>query len=745
MAMACRAALAVAVAALLCVQCGAASAGDFDVFRCPLGDGQVEYHCRGKDAGSANGLVRGVTAGGLGFFEGVLDGAQARVSWWNVSLAAGNPDRMQVASGAAVISYADGGSATTATWVRWVGGDAPVGDRVEDTYAALPPRTCEMEPVVDQVLFERACLSSAESAASSLMFSLDQTVMRGSAADEEVSVCHRGRSTISYFSALLSAEECRGLAQETANYTGDARISCEQGRTFEGYFLTPSTLRFRGTGSLGVIGTWGGTGGVLKGFQGTGLLVVSGGQPPYDARGTLRVLDAHAGGLLQGDIAIRYKVDSAPSEPRVCDAAKTRSFELIPRYCHPDDKVDYVSPWAPQEGGAARVSTTTAAGEADIVLMCSRPVPTILGYGVGHVDEYHCIKDKDVSGSYSSFGFFQGHFDNQSLTAHVNFLQVGGGAKGVMPESGAAVWTYAVGFSGVASASAWWTGSSAASRLSEPQWAGSGYSCQMLDGDAKKEAERSRCLAPQQDAVDANWAGTCSDVAGFRDSEGRTCDEWADHPSWCIGSPEDGVYDPPSVYRNRGGIDASQACCVCKQSNLPLTGTTWHRDASGHEPAGQTMGEVHFCNQVLPPHPLPAPLQLAHVTSVDPQARGCALNPAPAAGSSPCAPRRGRPPPRGAGVETSRCGDLPVALPGQELADASGRSRRRPLCTRHPSHCSTHSVSRACAHLRALARRQRLLGHTLQGLNALAAHSFRQLHPDCTPRMIQEKVSVFRV
>ena len=169
---------------------------------------------------------------------------------------------------------------------------------------------------------------------------------------------------------------------------------------------------------------------------------------------------------------------------------------------------------------------------------------------------------------------------------------VGGGAKGVMPESGAAVWTYAVGFSGVASASAWWTGSSAALRLSEPQWAGSGYSCQMLDGDAKKEAERSRCLAPQQDAVDANWAGTCSDVAGFRDSEGRTCDEWADHPSWCIGSPEDGVYDPPSVYRNRGGIDASQACCVCKQSNLPLTGTTWHRDASGHEPAGQTMGEV---------------------------------------------------------------------------------------------------------------------------------------------------------
>jgi hypothetical protein len=144
----------------------------------------------------------------------------------------------------------------------------------------------------------------------------------------------------------------------------------------------------------------------------------------------------------------------------------------------------------------------------------------------------------------------------------------------------------------------------------------------MLHGDAKKEAERSRCLAPQQDAVDANWAGTCSDVAGFRDSEGRTCDEWADHPSWCIGSPEDGVYDPPSVYRNRDGIDASQACCVCKQSNLPLTGTTWHRDASGHEPAGQTMGEVHFCNQ---------------------------------------------------------------------------------------------------------------------GLNALAAHSFRQLHPDCTPRMIQEK------
>jgi hypothetical protein len=43
-------------------------------------------------------------------------------------------------------------------------------------------------------------------------------------------------------------------------------------------------------------------------------------------------------------------------------------------------------------------------------------------------------------------------------------------------------------------------------------------------------------------------------VAGFVDSEGHTCQDWTDNPTWCAGSPEDGVFDPPSMFRNTAGM-----------------------------------------------------------------------------------------------------------------------------------------------------------------------------------------------
>jgi len=60
----------------------------------------------------------------------------------------------------------------------------------------------------------------------------------------------------------------------------------------------------------------------------------------------------------------------------------------------------------------------------------------------------------------------------------------------------------------------------------------------------------------------------CIDLPGFIDSEGAGCDTWTANPSWCVGSPDDGVYDPPSVYENGDGIDPSEACCVCKPEEV---------------------------------------------------------------------------------------------------------------------------------------------------------------------------------
>ena len=63
------------------------------------------------------------------------------------------------------------------------------------------------------------------------------------------------------------------------------------------------------------------------------------------------------------------------------------------------------------------------------------------------------------------------------------------------------------------------------------------------------------------------WAadGSCVDLPGFMDNDGDTCATWAANPTWCYGSPEDGIIDLPSEYANADGIDAGAACCVCRQ------------------------------------------------------------------------------------------------------------------------------------------------------------------------------------
>ena len=113
-----------------------------------------------------------------------------------------------VATGAAVVSYNSSGapSTLTARWQRWVGGDAPVGDRVEATYATLPDRTCvKKDPITESktastnaatnlAFFQRACMSWGDASAAPLSFDLkkdgdglDKAVLKGLLAGEEVS------------------------------------------------------------------------------------------------------------------------------------------------------------------------------------------------------------------------------------------------------------------------------------------------------------------------------------------------------------------------------------------------------------------------------------------------------------------------------------------------------------------------------------------------------------------------------
>jgi len=93
----------------------------------------------------------------------------------------------------------------------------------------------------------------------------------------------------------------------------------------------------------------------------------------------------------------------------------------------------------------------------------------------------------------------------------------------------------------------------------------------------------------------------CTDMKGFKDSQGHGCSAYVDQPSKCEGSPEDGVYDPPSLLANREGFDAGQACCVCRQTNLPFVGTSWIRHGVAPEPITEAMGEVAFCSQGINP------------------------------------------------------------------------------------------------------------------------------------------------
>ena len=65
--------------------------------------------------------------------------------------------------------------------------------------------------------------------------------------------------------------------------------------------------------------------------------------------------------------------------------------------------------------------------------------------------------------------------------------------------------------------------------------------------------------------------GPCVDLAGFKDREGDTCATWAANPTWCYGSPEDGVIDLPAEYANADGIDPGTACCVCRNKSSAST------------------------------------------------------------------------------------------------------------------------------------------------------------------------------
>ena len=97
----CQVPLAVVVLAV-CAGHASAAAADFDIWKCPLAnaatskmgqDVSSEYHCISTD------FIKGSIAG-MGYFEGVKSnfaaGSNYVVSWFNMSLALGNPDRTQV-------------------------------------------------------------------------------------------------------------------------------------------------------------------------------------------------------------------------------------------------------------------------------------------------------------------------------------------------------------------------------------------------------------------------------------------------------------------------------------------------------------------------------------------------------------------------------------------------------------------------------------------------------------------------
>jgi hypothetical protein len=93
-------------------------------------------------------------------------------------------------------------------------------------------------------------------------------------------------------------------------------------------------------------------------------------------------------------------------------------------------------------------------------------------------------------------------------------------------------------------------------------WASSAVfvSCARTDADISTISTEDDNMG--SDNTDTN--STCIDMPGYADSDGDTCEDWAQNPTWCSGSWEDGVFDPPSMYANAQGIDPSTACCVCR-------------------------------------------------------------------------------------------------------------------------------------------------------------------------------------
>jgi hypothetical protein len=131
----------------------------------------------------------------------------------------------------------------------------------KDPLSTTDPRTAATNEATNLAFFQKACMSWGNAGAAPLSFDLksegdglDRGVLRGLSAGEEVSVCHRGRATIVHFSAKLTAADCSSLMTQTANYSGDGRISCDNGLAFGGYFFTESTVRFGGKVSWGVVG-----------------------------------------------------------------------------------------------------------------------------------------------------------------------------------------------------------------------------------------------------------------------------------------------------------------------------------------------------------------------------------------------------------------------------------------------------------------------------------------------------------
>jgi len=228
---------------------------------------------------------------------------------------------------------------------------------------------------------------------------------------------------------------------------------------------------------------------------------------------------------------------------------------------------------------------------------------------MGKADASGVLHPEFVSGSYGKRGFFEGPFTSHTPTQalvnrfHVSSSDPSGNGNEMETLSTAGIVAYNADFTDVLSEVTWATGSSSAPMQMETTGVvvSSVENCTVLTGAEKMHALATVCMIPQREAVDADWAGSCKDMEGFKDSRGNDCGSYALKPSKCEGSPEDGVYDPPSLYADKDGFDASQACCACQQSSLPFAGSSWIRYGVAPEPISEPMGEISFCSQGMNP------------------------------------------------------------------------------------------------------------------------------------------------